>query len=188
MPTPKISATPSLPSTAMHISTSTPTPAVPEVQPQKPITPTSTPEGPHFASHDGRIEFALDQVERTKVWPTEIQGARIPREGHEFVVIHVAIARIGGGHVNPTRGSVVVGSDGVEYPEAGWVWQGMKFNDSRSLSSGELAEGAEATLLFELPEKVQPTALKLAYLFFESWSESWQPESPEERYTDIHLK
>lgn len=171
--------------------TPTPTPA-PTPEPAPTPTPTPppapTPSKPHFTSDDGRIEFALDNVERTKVWPAELQGERTPEEGYDFVIIDVIIVRIKDGHVQGRRGSAIVSDDGVEYQEASSTWKGVKFNDPQSLTASyELIEGATGKFAYELPEEVQPARLRLAYLFFESWGESWQPEGEEERYIDIIL-
>lgn len=150
--------------------------------------PTPTPSKPHFTSDDGRIEFALDNVDRTKVWPAELRDGRIPKEGHDFVLVDVIIIRIADGHVDIRKGSTLIDNNGAEYNPVDWQWKLVKFYDPTNVNSEtELVEGSKGTLLFELPENVEPVKVRLAYLFFKSWSKSGQHESEEERYIDIIL-
>ena len=140
---------------------------------------------PHFTSADGRIEFALDSVERTKVWPAELRDGGSPKQGYDFVVIDVTIVRITDGHVDARSGSSLIDNNGVEYNYILCQW-GVTYYDPHDIrSETESPEGAQGTLIFELPENVEPVKLGLAYVFFESWSESGQREFEEERYIDI---
>ena len=146
------------------------------------------PSNLHFTSDDGRIEFALDNVERTKVWPAELEDGGTPKEVYDFIVVDVTIVRITDGHVNGSRGSAIVGYDEVKYQALSGTWWGVEFKDLHDPEAGyEIVEGATGKFVFELPEEVQPVKLELAYLFFESWTESWELVGEEERYIDIIL-
>ena len=150
-----------------------------------------TPSKPHFTSDDGRIEFALDNLERTKVWPTELRLSElegsVPKEGYDFIVVDVTIVRITDGHFDRGTGSTLVDDKGGEYQGYGglqcsWTTAGIVPYDRF-----ELPEGSKGKFIFELPENVEPVKLRLAYVLFESWSESGQREFEEERYIDIIL-
>jgi len=147
-----------------------------------------TPSKPHFTSDDGRIEFALDSVERTKVWPAELQDGGTPKQGYDFVIVDVTIVRITDGHIDMRKGYTIIDNNGVEYDASSWSWEKVKFYDPTDIDSEtELLEGSKVKLIFEIPENVKAVRLKLAYVFFKSWSESGQHESEEERYIDIIL-
>ena len=149
---------------------------------------------PHFTSDDGRIEFALDNVERTKVGLIKIGTETYvvtPEEGYENVFIDVTVVRIKDGHFDTGRSwSRLVDSSGVEHEPIRSSWKGLKWNGSPGDPGfeTEMVEGAQGTLVFiTVPEKVALVKLRLGYIFFESWSESGQRESEEERYIDIIL-
>ena len=156
---------------------------------------TPLPSKPHFTSDDGRIEFALDNVERTKVWPAELRmyelEGSVPKKGYDFIVVYVTIVRITDGHVDGSAGSTLIDDEGGEYQGYRGLqcsWTDVKIHPpTDDYTPTELLEGSEGKLIFELPENVESVKLRLAYLFFESWSESWQRESEEERYIDIIL-
>ena len=160
-----------------------------EEEEEEEVTP--PPSKPNFTSDDGRIEFALDNVERTKVWPAELRMSElegsVPKEGYDFIVVYVTIVRITDGHVDSGTGSTLIDDEGGEYQgyrglqcswTIGWIVPEQQF---------ELPEGSEGTFIYEVPENVEPVKLRLVYLFFESWSESGQRELEEERYIDIIL-
>jgi len=142
----------------------------------------------NFTSDDGRVEIALDNVERTKVWPAELQDGGTPKEGYDFIVVDVTIVRITDGHVNARQGSAIVGYDEVKYQALSGTWWGIEYQDPHDIRAGyEIVEGATGKFVVELPEGVQPVSLRLTYLFFESWTESWERVGEEERYMDIIL-
>jgi uncharacterized repeat protein (TIGR02543 family) len=141
-----------------------------------------------YLSDDGRIGFILSSIERTQIWPEEISGGRLPKAGHDFVIINVSIALIKEGHIDISRGSTIIGTDGYQYDEVAFIWTGIQFNDPEDLSATELAEGATGKIVFELPVSVGAVSLELAYEYFEAWGESWEKISPETRYMDIGLQ
>jgi uncharacterized repeat protein (TIGR02543 family) len=142
-----------------------------------------------FVSDDGRIAFTLDEVERTQTWPdelgTETRG-RSPKAGHCFVVVHITVAFIQEGYIDPTEMEyTLVGNNDAQYQDIAWSWKGIIFEDPSHLTgSAGLAEGASATLLFELPVAVEATKLELTYNF----RETWKATQFEEGHVDILLK
>lgn len=163
--------------------------AAPPPEEEEEVTP--TPSKPQFTSDDGRIEFALDNVERTKVWPAELRMSElegsVPKEGYDFIVVYVVIVRITDGHVDSGTGSILIDDEGGEYQgyrglQCSWTTVGVV-----PYERFELPEGSTGRFIYEVPENMELVKLKLAYLFFESWSESGEKESVEERYIDIIL-
>jgi len=162
------------------------------------VTDEDREEKPHFTSDDGKIEFSLDNVERTKVLPDEIVkwvDRDTPKEGYDFIVIDLTIARITDGHVyfgsscfRFEENSTLVDNGGAEFVCSLGTWQIILHDVHNFEESGtESPEGTQGTIVFEIPENAQPVKVKLAYMFFESWSESGQYQSEEERYIDIIL-
>jgi hypothetical protein len=144
---------------------------------------------PHFTSDDGRIEIALDGVERTKELSFyEEWGEPVPEEGCDFVVVYMTLMRVEDGHVQFASGQrpTIVGDNGVEYQELCGIWD-VYINDPAFVTSPESKPGATGTLAFELPDEVEPVSLRIVYLFFESWTESWELVGEEEKYIDIIL-
>ncbi|MBA7592241.1 hypothetical protein ES708_34419 [subsurface metagenome] len=126
-------------------------------------------------------------MERTKVLlHYEEWGEPVSAEGCDFVVVDMTFVRIDDGHVQFGSGSrpIIVGDDGVEYQESYGAWD-IYINEPGFVTSVESKLGATATLAFELPDDVEPVSLRIVYLFFESWSESWEPVGEEEGYIDI---
>lgn len=156
-------------------------------------------ERTHFTSDDGKIEFALDNVERTKVLPDEIVKITVPqqvgdtsKEGYDFIVIDLTIASITDGYIGFTsfaESSTLIDNSGAEFISSFLTVQGVEFYDSEEGLAGEmeLPKGSRWTIVFEIPEDSQPVKVELAYVFFGSWSELGQYQSEEERYIDIIL-
>ncbi|MBA7576634.1 MAG: hypothetical protein GH159_00310 [Dehalococcoidia bacterium] len=142
---------------------------------------------PHFTSADGRFEFVLNSLERTKEWPAVMFGDRVPEGGCDFVVIEVEVVRVEDGHISGSgEDSIVAADNGIDY-QVTLAWQGAQLTDPEDLANSgvELVVGSTATIVAEIPEDAQPLSLRLTYLFFESWGESWEPLGDEERYIDI---
>jgi uncharacterized repeat protein (TIGR02543 family) len=139
-----------------------------------------------FVSDDGRIGFDLNEIERTQICPSDIEGDRSPKAGHDFVVVHITVAFIQEGYIDPTEMKyMLVDSNGVQYKDVAWNWTGVIFEDPLNLSgSAGLAEGTSAILLFELPLAVEATKLELTYNF----SETWKAPQFEEGHVVINLK
>lgn len=166
-------------------------PAAPSTSGESPA-PASEPSGSHSASTGGKIEFVLNQLERTKTWPLETTNNPVLTDNNDFVVAFINISSINEGHVWLQEGSYIIDSEGKEYKEEDTAWRGIKFgyidpSDVSKMKGAELTEGAEGTLVFQLPVSAQPVKLRLAYLFFQSWSKDWEPEFQEECYIDIPL-
>jgi hypothetical protein len=152
---------------------------------------TPPPDESHFTSDDGRIIFALDGVERTKVWPEELtwsgfQGSE-PRAGYDFIFVYVTIAQITDGHFDSGTGSTLFDDQGDEYQgyrgmQGSWTTTGLI-----PYNRYELRVGSEGTYVYEVPEDVEPIKLRLAYEVFESWDEEDNREFEAEGYIEITL-
>jgi hypothetical protein len=150
-----------------------------------------TPSKPHFTSDDGRIEFALDSIERTKVWPAEVGLAElegsVPKEGYDFIIVNVIIVRVTDGHIDKCSGSTLTDNKGGEYSGYGGLQSYWTTSWLVPYDRYELLERSKGKYIYEAPENVEPVKLRLVYLFFKSWSESGQRNFEEERYIDIIL-
>ncbi len=148
-----------------------------------------------FISDDGKIEFILDNVERTKKLSDEIAkiiNTEIPKKGYDFMVINLIISRITDGHIYfKEKDSALIDKSGIEFVCSCMYFRGFTLlnADPYDVSSAriEYSEGTQDTIIFEIPESSQPVKVKLAYIFFKTLSKSGQPQSEEERYIDIIL-
>jgi len=180
LPSPVQTSTPTSSPSPTHFSTpsSTPSPA-----------PTLEPVLTSYTSADGRITFKLNNMERGGTWPEDMNNSRPPESGHDFLIVSVSIESIEEGHIAPSKGSFITGTNGKQYSEASWNWTGIKCGDPHDIRScGELSEGATGKFLFELPVDVNATEMRLAYEFFGTWGEDWEHLSSQEQYMDISLK
>lgn len=155
-------------------------------------------EKPSFTSDDGKVEFILDNVERTKVLPddaikiTELHQIKsVPKEGNDFIIINFTITHITDGHIDLSHlinDSTLIDNNEDEVYLFLFTFQGASLYDKHDVNSGmEFPEGSQGTIIFEILENSQPVKFKLAYTFFESWSETGEYQSEEERYIDIIL-
>ncbi len=151
-----------------------------------------------FVSENGEIGFTLDKVERSQTWPADWTTSNLPsgvaaerpspETGHDFVIVQVTIVFIRDGHIVPTAGTVLAATDGTRYDYEAESWQGIEFKDPNNMAAGyEVLPGSIGKFIYELPLSAEPATLEIAYQFFESWSESWEPISPQTRHAEIDI-
>lgn len=160
--------------------TATPTPT-----PTPTATPTPTPTPTPKVQSDDRIGFIVNNIERTYIYPDELQGTVVLNTGYNFVVINLTLATVEGGRVRGIgRDSSLFDSAGHKYDDRGSTWKGWNFIDLTHLtSSAEAIAGlTSGIIVFALPEQSQPEELRLGYRFSLVW------EEPMMYFIDINLQ
>lgn len=131
---------------------------------------------------DERITIKVDSVIITDEWPSEMRQAGAqnptPKEGFDYVIVYFTLETINNIHVIGFGGrddevSIMHDTKGEQFDLYTWTTKGVRFLDpDAGLSSpSELVEDAKSIMMFEFPEKKQPSELSLFYYFKESWEE-----------------
>lgn len=172
--------------------TPTPTPApapspAPTPSPTPTPAPVPTPEPEQIEASDGRVTIVLDKLERADTMPPDIvealssgitpYKAPTPAEGYDFVCIHLTITRIENVHMVNGLGhgdeeTVLLDARAHECRRITAQVRGIKFLDPHDIRGPiEVAEGATAFWVFEVPKDEKPSKLKFVYSFKENWEE-----------------
>ncbi len=135
-----------------------------------------------LVGEDERITIKVDSVIITDEWPSEMRQAGAqhppPKEDYDFVIVYFTLEKINNIHVTGYGGrgdemSILHDTKGEQFNIYNWTTKGVRFIDpDKGLSSpSELVEGGKSIMMFEFPEKEQPSEFSLIYYFKESWEE-----------------
>ena len=158
-------------------STEEPTTASPMEEPtlvpptKKPtrIPPTPTPE-PANQYKDEHVTIVFEQTERMQELPEDFEGPPAGA-GKEYLVLYMTVKEIRDVHITNMLGSkdnrpTIKVISGEEYSTVTGRVTGVKFSDPTNITGpSELVEGAECTLVFEVPTGVQLSLLRMSYAY-----------------------
>jgi hypothetical protein len=131
--------------------------------------------------YDSRIGIIVQKVERTDLYPNEFlfdvftQTFR-PRPtckpGYEYLIAHLNLAKIEKGYIRFDRDDLLYDTQGNEYKKLDSRWTMVHYsNFDDPLAPYWYDEGANGTLLFELPRQAAQKTITLVYSFTDSISE-----------------